>query len=60
MKRCRAWSLRSSEMAMPTITLTNLGDQGAEAVFGVIYPPRVALVGFGRALRQCARHRRYE
>ncbi|WP_336682593.1 2-oxo acid dehydrogenase subunit E2 [Streptomyces sp. DK15] len=28
--------------------MTNLGDQGVEAVFGVIYPPQVALVGLGR------------
>ena len=46
-RRARAGSLRSSEMSDPTITVTNLGDQGAEAVFGVIYPPQVALVGFG-------------
>jgi pyruvate dehydrogenase E2 component (dihydrolipoamide acetyltransferase) len=46
-KRARAGSLRSSEMSDPTITITNLGDQGAETVFGVIYPPQVALVGFG-------------
>jgi pyruvate dehydrogenase E2 component (dihydrolipoamide acetyltransferase) len=47
-RRCRAGSLRSSEMADPTITVTNLGDQGVQSVFGVIYPPQVALVGFGR------------
>ena len=47
-KRCRAGSLRSSEMSGPTVTVTNLGDQGTESVFGVIYPPQVALVGFGR------------
>jgi pyruvate dehydrogenase E2 component (dihydrolipoamide acetyltransferase) len=47
-RRCRAGSLRSSEMANPTITVTNLGDQGVQSVFGVIYPPQVALVGFGR------------
>lgn len=46
-KRARAGSLRSSEMSDPTITVTNLGDQGVEAVFGVIYPPQVAIVGFG-------------
>ncbi|MGR6998217.1 2-oxo acid dehydrogenase subunit E2 [Yinghuangia aomiensis] len=28
--------------------MTNLSDQGAEAVFGVIYPPQVALIGLGR------------
>lgn len=47
-KRTRAGSLRSSEMSEATITVTNLGDQGSQAVFGVIYPPQVALVGFGR------------
>jgi pyruvate dehydrogenase E2 component (dihydrolipoamide acetyltransferase) len=46
-QRARAGSLRSSEMSDPTITVTNLGDQGVQAVFGVIYPPQVALVGFG-------------
>lgn len=46
-KRTRAGSLRSSEMSDPTITVTNLGEQGVEAVMGVIYPLQVALVGFG-------------
>lgn len=46
-KRARAGSLRSSEMSDPTLTVTNLGEQGVESVFGVIYPPQVALVGFG-------------
>ncbi len=53
--RARAGSLRSSEMSDPTITVTNLGDQGVDTVFGVIYPPQVALVGFGKpAQRVCA------
>jgi len=47
-KRTRAGSLRSSEITDPTITVTNLGEQGVETVYGVIYPPQVALVGFGR------------
>lgn len=47
-QRTRAGSLRSSEIADPTVTVTNLGDQGVDAVYGVIYPPQVALVGFGR------------
>jgi pyruvate dehydrogenase E2 component (dihydrolipoamide acetyltransferase) len=46
--RSRKGQLRSSEMADPTITVTNLGDQGVDEVHGVIYPPQVALVGFGR------------
>ncbi|MGZ7022798.1 MAG: dihydrolipoamide acetyltransferase family protein [Ilumatobacteraceae bacterium] len=53
--RARAGSLRSSEMSDPTITVTNLGDQGVDTVFGVIYPPQVALVGIGRpAQKVCA------
>ncbi len=47
-RRTRAGSLRSSEMSEATITVTNLGDQGSQVVFGVIAPPQVALVGFGR------------
>jgi pyruvate dehydrogenase E2 component (dihydrolipoamide acetyltransferase) len=45
--RARDGRLRASEVAAPTITVTNLGDQGVDEVFGVIYPPQVALVGFG-------------
>jgi pyruvate dehydrogenase E2 component (dihydrolipoamide acetyltransferase) len=46
--RARAGSLRSSEMSDPTSTVTNLGEQGVGAVYGVIYPPQVSLIGFGR------------
>ncbi|MCK2218308.1 2-oxo acid dehydrogenase subunit E2 [Actinomadura sp. ATCC 31491] len=46
--RARTGRLRGSEMTEATITVTNLGDQGVESVHGVIYPPQVALVGFGR------------
>ncbi|MFH8250210.1 dihydrolipoamide acetyltransferase family protein [Microbacterium sp. B2969] len=48
--RARAGRLQRGEMADPTITVTNLGDLGVETIFGVIYPPQVALVGFGRVL----------
>jgi pyruvate dehydrogenase E2 component (dihydrolipoamide acetyltransferase) len=47
-KRVRAGVLRSSEIADATITVTSLGEQGVETVFGIIYPPQVALVGFGQ------------
>jgi len=46
--RTRSGRLKSSEMTDATITLTSLGDMGVEKVFGVIYPPQVALVGFGK------------
>ena len=47
-QRARAGSLRGLEITEPTITVTNLGEAGADSVFGLIYPPQVALVGFGR------------
>ena len=45
----RAGNLRASWMTGATITITHLGDTGADLVHGVISPPQVALVGFGRA-----------
>jgi pyruvate dehydrogenase E2 component (dihydrolipoamide acetyltransferase) len=50
--RTRAGSLRSSEMSDPTITVTSLGEQGVEAVYGVIYPPQVAMVGVGKIVER--------
>lgn len=50
--RARTGHLRSSELSDGTITLTNLGEQGVESVFGVIYPPQVALIGFGRVVER--------
>ncbi|WP_294958055.1 dihydrolipoamide acetyltransferase family protein [Sulfurovum sp.] len=46
--RTRSGKLRSSEITRQTIVITNLGDLGVERVYGVIYPPQVALVGLGR------------
>jgi pyruvate dehydrogenase E2 component (dihydrolipoamide acetyltransferase) len=45
--RVRSGRLRSSEMTDSTITVSSLGEGGADALTGVIYPPQVALVGFG-------------
>jgi pyruvate dehydrogenase E2 component (dihydrolipoamide acetyltransferase) len=50
--RTRAGKLRGSEMTDATITLTNLGDLGVERSYGVIYPPQVALVSFGKIMDQ--------
>lgn len=46
--RVRKGGLRASELSDPTITVTSLGENGVESVFGVIYPPQVAIVGFGK------------
>jgi pyruvate dehydrogenase E2 component (dihydrolipoamide acetyltransferase) len=50
--RARTGRLRSSEMTDGTITVSSMGETGAEALFGVIYPPQVALVGFGTPVRR--------
>jgi pyruvate dehydrogenase E2 component (dihydrolipoamide acetyltransferase) len=50
--RTRGNKLRSSELTDATITVTSLGDRGVEKVFGVIYPPQVALVGLGKITPQ--------
>lgn len=47
-KRARRGGLRSSEMMDATITVTSLGEQGVRSVFGIIYPPQVGLIGFGK------------
>jgi len=48
--RTRAGRIRSSEIADPTITVSSLGERGVEALYGVIYPPQVAIVGFGKVV----------
>ncbi|WP_036286148.1 dihydrolipoamide acetyltransferase family protein [Methylocystis sp. ATCC 49242] len=49
-ERVRRGGLRASELASPTMTVTSVGDRGAETVTGIIYPPQVAIVGFGRVV----------
>ena len=51
-QRARKGGLRSSELSDPTITVTSLGEEGTETVFPVIYPPQVAIVGFGTILER--------
>ncbi|MGW1619266.1 dihydrolipoamide acetyltransferase family protein [Streptomyces sp. NPDC002172] len=51
-ERTRRGRLRGSEMSGATLTVTNLGDQGVESVYGVIHPPQVALVGFGAVVER--------
>lgn len=52
LERARTGQLRSSDLADSTLSVSHLGDLGADSVQGVIYPPQVALVGLGRvALR---------
>ena len=46
-QRARTGVLRSSEFSSPTVTVTSLGERGAESVTAIIYPPQVAIIGFG-------------
>ncbi len=45
--RTRTGKLRTSEMSSATLTVTSLGERGVDSVQAVIYPPQVAIVGFG-------------
>lgn len=47
-QRTRSGKIKTSDLISPTITLTNLGDRGIQTVYGVIYPPQVAIVGMGK------------
>jgi pyruvate dehydrogenase E2 component (dihydrolipoamide acetyltransferase) len=47
-QRARSFGLRSSELSDPTVTVTSLGERGAETVLPIIYPPQVAMIGIGR------------
>lgn len=46
--RVRGGRLRSSELTEATVTLSNLGDNSADMVLPVIYPPQVAIIGVGQ------------
>lgn len=50
--RARGGGLRSSELTDATITVTSLGDRGAESVLPIIYPPQVAILGIGRIVER--------
>ena len=51
-QRARTGRLRASELSDPTVTVTSLGENGVETVFPVIYPPQVAIVGFGSVVQR--------
>ena len=50
--RARGGHLKAAELTSATITVTSLGDRGCEAVFPVIVPPQVAIVGLGAILER--------
>jgi len=50
--RVRSGHMRSSEIAEPTLTISSMGEQGVESVYPIIYPPQVAIVGFGSVVER--------
>jgi pyruvate dehydrogenase E2 component (dihydrolipoamide acetyltransferase) len=52
--RTREGRLRSSEMSDATLTVSSLGERGVETLYGVIYPPQVAILGFGKIVLKAA------
>ena len=50
--RVRRGSFRASELTSSTMTVNSLGDRGVEGVLPIIYPPQVAIIGFGKTLEQ--------
>lgn len=50
--RVRRGTFRSSELADATVTVSSLGDRGVEMLLPIIYPPQVAIVGFGTLMKK--------
>ncbi len=51
-RRARTGGLKSSELSDPTVTVTNLGEGIVDAVYPVIYPPQVAMIGLGSVMKR--------
>ncbi len=50
--RVRAGHMRGSELSSPTITVTSLAEDGIDFLMPAIYPPQVAIIGFGSVVRR--------
>lgn len=46
--RVRGGRLRSSELMDASVTVSSLGEDSADMLLSVIYPPQVAIIGVGR------------
>lgn len=46
-ERARRGRLRERDMRPASISITSMGELGADRVFGVVHPPQVTLIGFG-------------
>ena len=50
--RTRKGGLRSSELSAPTFTVTSLGEDSADSVSPIIFPPQAAILGLGAIRRR--------
>ena len=57
-KRAKAGRLKASELQPGSITVSSLADNGPDLLYGVIYPPQVALVGWAVSATTVRRGRR--
>ncbi len=51
-ERTKEGGLKNRELTEGTMTVTNVGDLGSDEVFGIIFPPQVAIVGLGRIRKE--------
>ncbi len=50
--RTRKGGLKSSELSDPTFTVTSLGEDSADSVSPIIFPPQAAILGLGAIRRR--------
>ena len=50
--RVRTGRIRGSELSNPTVTISILGDDTADCVTPIIYPPQVAIIGCGAIVQR--------
>ncbi len=50
--RVRTGRIRGSELSNPTVTISILGEDTADSVTPVIYPPQVAIIGCGAIVQR--------
>lgn len=46
--RAREGGLRMSEVTQASVTISSIGDRGADSMQSIIFPPQVAIFGLGR------------
>lgn len=47
-ERVRNGGIKNREITEGSVTVTNIGDLGCDEIFGIIFPPQVAIIGLGR------------